>query len=304
MAVPYPNGSVPASDLTALDGQPEATLRTDAANAWNRARADVLDRTGITLIVRGWNRTLAEQEQFFFERYEPLATGAGPFNDVRWYKGVRYARMRGAAAAIPGTSNHGWGIAVDVDDYGAVGQFDHPRRLATFPILAQHGWTDTEGRGDIQEPWHLVYDPTLDTQPTTTGFLMTLTATQQQHMYNALVGPNGTPALVALMPFGQNLPTSLAVTRGAIQELLDRTAPVERTDATGKILKFALRQEIADTKTIVAAQAGQIAGLTTALAQVARGTLDLEAITTATETGVIRAIATVEDTGTDTPHKA
>ncbi|MFD6163698.1 D-alanyl-D-alanine carboxypeptidase family protein [Oerskovia sp. NPDC060287] len=160
----YPNGSVPASALSPLDGQPGAFLRTDAAISWNRARLDVFERTGITLTVNGWNRTLAEQEQLFFERYEPLATGAGPYNDVRWYKGVRYARMRGAAAAIPGTSNHGWGIAVDVVDYGVVGQFNHPRRTATFPILAEHGWTDTEGRGSIQEPWHLVYDPTRDTQ--------------------------------------------------------------------------------------------------------------------------------------------
>ena len=68
-----------------------------------------------------------------------------------------------AAAAIPGTSNHGWGLAVDVIDYGNVRQFDYPRRALTFPILARHGWTDAEGRGSIQEPWHLVYDPTRDT---------------------------------------------------------------------------------------------------------------------------------------------
>lgn len=162
MSITYANGSVPAGLLAPLDGQPEARPRADAAASWNRARADVERRTGITLRVRGWNRTLAEQERFFHERYEPRRTGG---IDVRWYKGVRYARVRGAAAAIPGTSNHGYGIAIDVEDYGTVGDFDHPRRLATFPILAAHGWTDTEGRGAIREPWHLVYDPARDTRP-------------------------------------------------------------------------------------------------------------------------------------------
>lgn len=161
----YANGSVPAAVLRPLDEQPEAFLRMDAADAWNRGRAEVLARTGIDLRVRGWNRTLAEQERFFFERYEPQSVGGGPYGDVRWYKGVRYVRVRGAAAAIPGTSNHGWGLAVDVNDYGMVGQFDYPRRVATFPILAKHGWTETEGRSVIQEPWHLVYDPARDTHP-------------------------------------------------------------------------------------------------------------------------------------------
>lgn len=162
----YVNGSVPLTLLAPLDGQPEATLRRDAAEAWNRAKRDVFVRTGITLTLRGWNRTLAEQERFFFERYEPRAAPyVGPFSDVRWYRGVRYVRVRGASAAIPGTSNHGWGLAVDVVDYGGVGEFDYPRRVSTFPILARHGWTDTEGRGAIQEPWHLVYDPSKDTRP-------------------------------------------------------------------------------------------------------------------------------------------
>lgn len=158
--VNYPNGSVPASALAPLDGQPGCFLRADAAHAWNLGRAEVRRRTGIVLSVRGWNRSLAEQELFFFQRYEQRA-GNGPYGDVRWYKGKRYVRVRGAAAAIPGTSNHGWGLAVDVADYGNVGEFGNARRVATFPILAQYGWTDTEGRGVIREPWHLVFNPAL-----------------------------------------------------------------------------------------------------------------------------------------------
>jgi len=164
--VTYTNGNCPKSILAPLDGDnwgnETAYLRKDAAASWNRARAEVKAKTGIVLTVRGWNRTIAEQEQFFFERYRPQATGDGPYGDVRWYKNVRYVRYGTAAAAIPGNSNHGWGLAVDVVDFGGVGQWTSPRYLAAWPILTKHGWTETEGRGSIQEPWHKVYDSTRD----------------------------------------------------------------------------------------------------------------------------------------------
>lgn len=163
--VRHVNGLVPAQILARADGSVlagmPADLRKDAAASWNRARKDVLKRTGYPLGLRGWNRSLAEQSRFFHERYSVRLFGNGPYNDVRWYKGARYVRVRGAAAAIPGTSNHGWGLAIDVDNYGGVGQFNNPRRLKTYSTLARHGWSDTEGRG-IHEPWHLVYVPSRD----------------------------------------------------------------------------------------------------------------------------------------------
>lgn len=85
------------------------------------------------------------------------------------------------------------------------------------------------------------------------GFLMALTDTQQQQIYDALLGPNGSPAMQALMPFGQNVPTSVATARSALQEVLNRTAAVQRTDGAGNVVDVALRQEIADTKSAVLA---------------------------------------------------
>jgi hypothetical protein len=162
----YENGYVPRAVLAPLDGENygDAELRRDAAEAWNRARADVKARTGIVLTVRGWNRTIAEQERFFFERYDEQATGSGPFGDVRWYKGVRYVRTSGAPAAIPGNSNHGWGLAVDIDDFGAYRTLGNDRSAKATPILERHGWTDDEG-SSIGEPWHRVYKPASDTHP-------------------------------------------------------------------------------------------------------------------------------------------
>lgn len=161
----YTNGNVPKALLAPLDGENygDAVLRLDAAAAWNRARAEVKAKTGIVLTVRGWNRSLAEQERFFFERYSRQASGGGRFGDIRWYKGVRYVRTSGAPAAIPGTSNHGWGLAVDIDDFGAYRTAGNARSRLANPILEKHGWTDDEG-SSIGEPWHRVYKPERDTQ--------------------------------------------------------------------------------------------------------------------------------------------
>jgi hypothetical protein len=186
--VTYANGKVPSKFLAPLDGNnlalasDPAVLREDAAASWNRARAEVLAKTGIELTVRGWNRSLADQEKFFFQRYRKQATGG---TDVRWYKGARYVRFTGAPAAIPGTSNHGLGLAVDVTDFGAAGTAGNARRAASIAILKRHGWTDDEGRS-IAEPWHLVYDPARDTQkhvtPPKEEFLMALSDDAQKKL--------------------------------------------------------------------------------------------------------------------------
>ncbi|WP_159795624.1 M15 family metallopeptidase [Puerhibacterium puerhi] len=140
-------------------GDQRAFLRKDAAESWNRAIADVERRTGIKLRVRGWNRTYDEQVEFFLARHR--VAKASETACCVW-QGRRYHFTGTAHAAPPGISNHGWALAVDVIDFGGVGDFDNPRRKKAFPILAEHGWTETEGRGRIQEPWHLVYDPTKD----------------------------------------------------------------------------------------------------------------------------------------------
>lgn len=161
--VTYTNGNCPASLLAPLLGDnwgdETAYLRKDAAASWNRARAEAIASEGITLTVRGWNRTEATQVDFYLERHRRARAGD---RVCCYWQDVPYAFTGTAHAAPPGTSNHGWAIAVDVVDFGGVGNFSHPRRVATIAILKRHGWTETEGRGSIQEPWHLVYDPALD----------------------------------------------------------------------------------------------------------------------------------------------
>src|SRR5690606_30156675 len=133
--VTYRNGNLPKKFRKTLAGQSNAYLRSDAADAWNAAREEALKETGVLLTVRGWDRTISEQRKFFLQRYEPRSSGSGPYGDVRWYNGKRYVRVRGAAAAIPGTSNHGLGLAVDVVAFGSVGPFNPTRRVKSVALL-------------------------------------------------------------------------------------------------------------------------------------------------------------------------
>jgi hypothetical protein len=144
-------------------------LRPDAAAALDRACAAF----GKRLIVTGALRTYERQVELFTERYERRAWPfRGPYGDVRSWQGHRYVRVRGAAAAIPGTSNHGAGDAIDVKTRREAG--DPPRsvavvftswndrdRIAFLAAAADHGWADDEGRG-VKELWHLTYYPERD----------------------------------------------------------------------------------------------------------------------------------------------
>ncbi len=79
------NGRLPKSDLAPIPG---GELRKDAAAAWN-ARGGPADAGLVPTGPRSSYRTLQEQHELFAE--------LGP-----------------GIAAEPGTSNHGWGVAIDV----------------------------------------------------------------------------------------------------------------------------------------------------------------------------------------------
>jgi LAS superfamily LD-carboxypeptidase LdcB len=138
------NGGLPASDLCTLwDGK--HTLRADAAVALAKLNLGYRKRFGRDICISDGYRTLAEQ------------------------RAVKSAR--GGFAATPGTSNHGWGLAVDLcdgvqndtsvtywwlrDNAPAYG-FDNP------------GWALRGGSGPY-EPWHWEYVPGVTERSTTNG---------------------------------------------------------------------------------------------------------------------------------------
>lgn len=86
------NGNLPNYMLGNIPG---GKLRKDAARHWNAMHKEIKDKTGIDIRPTG-----------------PRST----YRSLYWQKYFwsLYQSGRGNLAAVPGTSNHGWGLAVDV----------------------------------------------------------------------------------------------------------------------------------------------------------------------------------------------
>lgn len=159
------NGTLTTIDTRALATAPGHRLREDAAKSFDRLAAACVRRYGWVPRLTDSYRSLATQERIFKARYVRQATGGGYYGDVRRWNGARYVRRRGyAAAAIPGRSNHGWGLAVDCTDLANAG-FTGTRYKQLVALGAGYGWTNTEGR-KVGESWHLGYTPSLDRHKT------------------------------------------------------------------------------------------------------------------------------------------
>jgi hypothetical protein len=85
------NGRLPASDLAAIA---QGELRKDAAASWNTMNQQARSR-GVELVPTGSMSSYRSYEEQVY-LYEQYLNGTG------------------SLAAVPGTSNHGWGLAVDV----------------------------------------------------------------------------------------------------------------------------------------------------------------------------------------------
>jgi zinc D-Ala-D-Ala carboxypeptidase len=123
----YGNGNIPAAALEPI-GQGAHRLWRPAADAWKQAVA-AAKADGIDLTVTDSYRSFDQQQQ--------LAATKGLY-------------ANGGLGAVPGTSNHGWGVAVDAD--------------ITNPATKQ--WLQANGHrfGFVEavprEPWHWEYRPT------------------------------------------------------------------------------------------------------------------------------------------------
>lgn len=157
---------ISASQSRELKSNPGFRLRPDSAAAWDRA----VKAFGKGVLLTGALRSYETQVRLFKERYK--AGAFSPYVDYRYWNGTRYGRVRGAAAAVPGTSNHGSGDAVDVQTRRSAGDPGHDKavvftswndrdRVRFLKVAAKHGWYDTEGRR-VNELWHLTYYPHKD----------------------------------------------------------------------------------------------------------------------------------------------
>lgn len=142
------------------------SLHPLAARAWNAAAVVCLAETGGVLSTTGTYRSYDQQVTLFRQRYtssfDPTVNAVPPMS--RTWEGVLYFLRKGMApAASPGTSNHGWGLAVDaaVLTNGKIAGITTDAKVWTWAQdeLETFGWS-WEGAKPGQrgwEPWHWKY---------------------------------------------------------------------------------------------------------------------------------------------------
>jgi len=127
-----PNGALPASSLCTL-WTPKHRLRADAAVALAKMNVAYKQHFGDNICLTDSYRTIAEQR--------------------------RLRSIKPGLAAVPGTSEHGWGLAVDMCDgveKGSGSRFQWLRENAAAYGWANPDWAQAGGSGPY-EPWHWEY---------------------------------------------------------------------------------------------------------------------------------------------------
>lgn len=129
------NGALPRDLLCGVSFARGVELRCDAADALEDLNVAFRGRFGRDLRVVSSYRDYAEQ--------------------------VATKQAKGSLAGAPGTSNHGLGLAVDLDGFGALGQFDLPTYRWMREHAGDYGWHHPSymqpGGAGPAEPWHWEY---------------------------------------------------------------------------------------------------------------------------------------------------
>ena len=125
----YPNGMIDPAALCPLWGAPGQLLRADAASAFEAVSRAWAEQSGVPLCVSDSYRSLAGQVQVY--------------------------ATKPSLAARPGTSNHGWGVALDL--CGGVQRFDSDQHHWLARNGPQFGWFHPQWArqgGSKPEAWH------------------------------------------------------------------------------------------------------------------------------------------------------
>ena len=125
----FANGQIPTEVLCPLWGTSGQVLRADAAASFN-----ALSRT-------------------YAETFRAPICVTDSYRDYASQVTVRLAKP--ALAAVPGTSNHGWGVAVDLCD--GVQVFGSPQHEWLRQHAMAYGWFHpswAQAGGSKPEPWH------------------------------------------------------------------------------------------------------------------------------------------------------
>jgi len=167
----YRNGRMPSDRLMTFNG---CTLERDAAYMY-ALLMEAAERDGVRLGFEDCYRTYNSQKSSYDRRCPVVETpilGVDPLTGLTVEVGLSSARVcTGPPIAKAGSSNHGWGRAVDFSDgRGVLGCSDDAFRWMQGNAY-RFGWVHPEwaqcGKSS-QEPWHWEYagvtDPLLVSQ--------------------------------------------------------------------------------------------------------------------------------------------
>lgn len=165
------NGKLPESMLVRVDSWSRALLHPNAARAWNALKADcIANGLPLTFTYGGMYRPYQNQYDLFLARYTQVSYATylvtSSSKRKKWVRnGVNtYWKLNAgmAMAAVPGTSNHGLGLAIDTaydkdlaDGIGpedAAGISSHPKFALFRDVLVPKYGFSFEAES---EPWHI-----------------------------------------------------------------------------------------------------------------------------------------------------
>lgn len=156
------NGKLAVENLTKINEW--GSLYGSCARAWNALVFDASNLFPVlplTFTFGGMYRSYDDQVKTFLSRYRPGYVAGNRSN--KKYNGQWYHIVSGAIAATPGTSNHGWGLAIDMaydtdtsdgvypDDAAYI--VSHPQWPWLLENVISYGFSF-----ELQsEPWHIRY---------------------------------------------------------------------------------------------------------------------------------------------------
>jgi hypothetical protein len=146
------SGMLAANQLRTIEGTARL-VRFDLLEQTNALRSAFLAALDKPLVVTDGYRSYQSQVTVFTSRYTTQYLAGRPYrvwNEERWYQ-----RPGTAAAAVPGTSNHGWAQALDLGS-GVNSSLTSPEYRWMRANAPRFGWTHpTWARNAATlEPWH------------------------------------------------------------------------------------------------------------------------------------------------------
>lgn len=203
----YENGKIPLTALCAISWQTVDHLRCDAAAQLEALNAAYRARWGADICVNDAYRSYQKQVALYGE--------LGP-----------------GVAAVPGTSNHGWGVAVDLGC--GVGVFGSARHVWFATNAPRYGFTQPEWAligSSRAEAWHWQYFdaglPVYLTSTRTATVATVASAGTWPRTLTTTISKRNTSAALAGVP--------VTITRRSVTGTTVTTVGTFTTDAAGKV---------------------------------------------------------------------